>query len=36
MKKETYVAPIVEVIEIKIEKGFEGSMIDVGGEGVPD
>ena len=30
-KKEMYVAPEVEILEVSVEKGFEGS-----GEQVPD
>ena len=28
MKKEMYVAPELEVLEVMVEKGFEGSMKD--------
>ena len=38
-KKEMYVAPEVEVLEVVVEKGFEGSDTDIvvnpgGGEGI--
>ena len=29
-KKEMYVAPEVEVLEVAVEKGFEGSLVDPG------
>ena len=30
-KKEMYVAPEVEIIEVSVEKGFEGSFTTDGG-----
>lgn len=30
-----YVAPVVEVVEVEVEKGFAGSPIDEGGQ-TPD
>ena len=33
-KKEMYVAPEVEIIEVSVEKGFAGSSDDVPGGGV--
>ncbi len=27
-KKEMYVAPEVEILEVQVEKGFEGSTVD--------
>ena len=30
MKKEMYVAPELEVLEVMVEKGFEGSVFDPG------
>ena len=30
-KKEMYVAPEVEILEVSVEKGFEGSIVEDGG-----
>ena len=32
-KKEMYVAPEVEILEVAVEKGFEGSVVDGPGFG---
>ena len=31
-KKEMYVAPEVEILEVAVEKGFAGSLVDEGEE----
>jgi hypothetical protein len=31
--KELYQAPLVEIIEVKVEKGFAASPVDNGGSG---
>ena len=38
MKKEMYVAPELELLEVMVEKGFEGSLVpdtDFGGSPKP-
>ena len=32
-KKEMYVAPEVEILEVAVEKGFAGSLVDEGSDG---
>ena len=32
-KKELYVAPEVEIINVSVEKGFAGSLVDEGDDG---
>jgi hypothetical protein len=34
--KEAYLSPIVEIIEIKVEKGFAASPVDGGGSSTGD
>ena len=36
MKREQYEAPLIEVIEIEVEKGFALSNADTGVSGNPD
>jgi hypothetical protein len=35
-KKELYQSPKVEILEIKVEKGFAASTVDTGGSGTGD